>query len=210
MARTPEQDAAYALNFGVSRSDLKPEAQAAYDRLVQERQQVQEERKRLTAATVWFPDLGVGVRDGNVYEHTAGMKLLGPLAGARAEALAGNAGSYRSAGQRAAAVALVGPAGAISRTYKGVAVVAFADGSVSEKLLADLASVAKAQAAASRFNSLAASAQPAEDIPSGREHGPAQNGEEIVSRLERLAALHFSGALDDEEFRAAKARIIGS
>lgn len=79
MARTPEQDAAYALNFGVSRSDLKPEAQAAYDRLVQERQQAQEERKRLIAATAWFPDLGVGVRDGNVYEHTAGMKLLGLL-----------------------------------------------------------------------------------------------------------------------------------
>ena len=138
------------------------------------------------------------------------MKLLGPLAGAHAEALAGNAGSYRSAGQRAAAVALVGPAGAISRTYKGVAVVAFADGSVSEKLLTDLASVAKAQAAVAQFNSLAASARPVEDTPSGREQGPARNGVEIVSQLERLAALHYSGALDDEEFRAAKAHIIGS
>ena len=138
------------------------------------------------------------------------MKLLGPLAGAHAEALAGNAGSYRSAGQRAAAVALVGPAGAISRTYKGVAVVAFADGSASEKLLTDLSSVAKAQAAAAQFNSLAASAQPAEDTLAGREQGPAQNGAGIVSQLERLAALHSSGALDDEEFRAAKARIIGN
>jgi len=32
---------------------------------------------------------------------------------------------------------------------------------------------------------------------------------ELTSELERLAALHESGALDDEEFRAAKARVIG-
>lgn len=78
---TPEQEAAYALNFGVSRSDLRPGAQAAYDRLVAERQQARQERERLIAATAWLPDLGVGVRDGNVYEHTAEMRLLGPLAG---------------------------------------------------------------------------------------------------------------------------------
>jgi Short C-terminal domain len=36
----------------------------------------------------------------------------------------------------------------------------------------------------------------------------AQN--DAVSELERLAALHQSGALDDDEFRAAKARIIGT
>ena len=37
MARmTPEQEAAYALGFGVARSDLPPEAQLAYDRLVEE------------------------------------------------------------------------------------------------------------------------------------------------------------------------------
>ena len=34
--------------------------------------------------------------------------------------------------------------------------------------------------------------------------------DDAVSALERLAALHQSGALDDEEFRAAKARIIGT
>src|SRR5215469_951018 len=33
---TPEQEAAYALDFGVARSDLPPEAQLAYDRLVEE------------------------------------------------------------------------------------------------------------------------------------------------------------------------------
>jgi Short C-terminal domain len=35
-----------------------------------------------------------------------------------------------------------------------------------------------------------------------------QEGTEVAAELERLAALHSSGALDDEEFRAAKARII--
>jgi len=35
-----------------------------------------------------------------------------------------------------------------------------------------------------------------------------QQGTGVAAELERLAALHSSGALDDEEFRAAKARII--
>jgi hypothetical protein len=34
---TPEQEAAYSLDYGVSRDDLKPEVQAAYDRLLAER-----------------------------------------------------------------------------------------------------------------------------------------------------------------------------
>jgi hypothetical protein len=36
------------------------------------------------------------------------------------------------------------------------------------------------------------------------------SGDGVAVELERLAALHVSGALDDEEFRQAKARIIGS
>jgi hypothetical protein len=36
-----------------------------------------------------------------------------------------------------------------------------------------------------------------------------KNEDDQVSRLERLAALHASGALTDEEFAAAKARILG-
>jgi len=34
---TPEQEAAYALDFGVARNDLSAEAQLAYDRLVEQR-----------------------------------------------------------------------------------------------------------------------------------------------------------------------------
>jgi hypothetical protein len=38
MARmTPEQEAAYALDFGIARSDLPPDAQLAYDRLAEQR-----------------------------------------------------------------------------------------------------------------------------------------------------------------------------
>jgi hypothetical protein len=36
---------------------------------------------------------------------------------------------------------------------------------------------------------------------------PPQTG--VATELERLAALHASGVLDDEEFRQAKARILG-
>lgn len=34
---TPEQEAAYALDFGVARSDLPEEVQLAYDRLAEQR-----------------------------------------------------------------------------------------------------------------------------------------------------------------------------
>ena len=34
---TPEQEAAYALRWGIARSGLPPEAQLAYDRLVEQR-----------------------------------------------------------------------------------------------------------------------------------------------------------------------------
>lgn len=34
---TPDQEAAYALDFGIARSDLPPDAQLAYDRLVEQR-----------------------------------------------------------------------------------------------------------------------------------------------------------------------------
>lgn len=44
-------------------------------------------------------------------------------------------------------------------------------------------------------------------MQAGRQVGAAQS--DAISELERLAALHQSGALDDDEFRAAKARIIG-
>ncbi len=54
-----------------------------------------------------------------------------------------------------------------------------------------------------RFNALAGSAELARKVASSA-------GDGVAGELERLAALHASEALDDEEFRQAKARIIGS
>ncbi len=67
-------------------------------------------------------------------------------------------------------------------------------------------SLTRAQVAAARFNALAAAAAAAE-APAAAPVEASQGG--LTAELERLAALHTSGALDDEEFRAAKARIIG-
>src|SRR5260370_264189 len=81
MAMTPREEAAYALDFGVSRSDLSPEAQAEYDRLAGERQEARRERERLVGAAARFPDLAGGVPDGSSYHDHAEMKPLRPMSG---------------------------------------------------------------------------------------------------------------------------------
>jgi hypothetical protein len=48
MRLTPEQEAAYALDYGVSRADLRPRVQAEYDRLLAERR-AEATRPRATA-----------------------------------------------------------------------------------------------------------------------------------------------------------------
>jgi hypothetical protein len=239
---TPAEEARYALGFGVSRSDLSPAAQIEYDRLLpaeqarrEEAARRRQERERRAAATIWLPNLGVAVYDGNVYQHGTNKsgpasdrlawgerrermqtRLLGPLAGSRAEVVSGRAGHRRSGGERAADAVLVahaiGPvgllAGAFSRMgYGGLAVVTFPGGGVWQKAFTDSASLIKAQAEVVRFNALVASVgEPAEGSANGAP--PAGIGTGVAAELERLAALHKSGALDDEEFRAAKARII--
>ncbi len=113
------------------------------------------------------------------------MQLLGALAGARAEVVAGKAGSRRSGGQRAGDAAaltlLLGPVGllaAASRAGAGVAVVMFADGSSGPQiLLRDKPSLTKAQLAAVQFNALAAA-------PAG---SPAAARDGIAPELERTA-----------------------
>jgi hypothetical protein len=70
----------------------------------------------------------------------------------------------------------------------------------------------KAQREAAQFSALAAAKHAAGDFAagaaSGSAEGSAQGGAGVAAELERLAALHSSGMLDDEEFRAAKARIL--
>jgi hypothetical protein len=266
MALTPQQEAAYALDYGVDRSKLRPEIQAEYDRLVgegyleerwrprtkeerkearqersEEKRHRAEERRDLAARTTWFPGLGVAVRDGNVYQHGVDrngsfsdlqamsernmgreMKLVGPLAGTHAEVGGGQAGRRRSGGKIAADTAFntltLGPIGLLSalsrKGFEMFAVVSFADGTIYEKKFekknTDASSLTKAQAEAVRFNALAAASQPIDSAGSGFAKGSAQGDTGVAGELERLAALHASGALDFEEFRAAKARIIGS
>jgi Short C-terminal domain len=255
----PVEEARYALDWGLPRSDLKPEAQVEYDRLAPEHRRIQQVRReaerrkvegnrRLLAVTIWFPGLGVAVRDGNVYVHAtdrnrvfsprleylehrgAEIKLLGPLAGAHAEVVAGKTGKRRGGGARAAdaaaAAVLLGPAGllaAASRAGTGLAVVTFADGSSGRGLLLrDQPSLTRAQTAAVQFNALAASGEPPRPSGEGayssiesdlarlkQETGLAAPHTGVAAELERLAALHASGVLDDEEFRLAKARLLG-
>jgi hypothetical protein len=223
MAMTPLEEAKYALDFRVSRSDLSLPAQLEYDRLMAEgygtppvtftkdeykqaqRERREQARRELEAAlkvaeeTAWFPNLGVAVRDRNVYRHGADrsdgfdaqasrerrgraeMKLLAPLAGAHADVLAGKTQRRRRTGSErvgdvVALASVVGPfalLAGVSRAGTGVAVVTFADGNVREKEFADKPSLLKAQAEAVQFNALAASSQPADGPVSGSAGDPA-------------------------------------
>jgi hypothetical protein len=177
-----------------------------------DRARERKKRRELAAATIWLPALGVAIRDGNVYAWELSWsgpvtgRLLGPLAWAHAETTGGVPGRARSDNARAAdtapAAGMAGPAslraGMSRKRYRGVAAVAFPDGNVCKKKLTDATALTKAKAEAVRFNILAVGAAP--------ETRPAGNG--VASDLERLAALHTSGILDDEEFRQAKARAL--
>jgi len=191
---------------------------------------------RRAAATVRLPNLGVAVYEGNVYQHGADRggpasdrfawgerreriqtRLLGPLAGSQATLVSGRIGHRRSGGERVAdavlaSAALHSPvglvAGAFSRPGHGaIAIVTFPGGGLWQKTLTDSASVVRAQAEAVRFNAIVAAVSGQAD-KSVKDPVPARGGAGIADELERLAALHNSGALDDEEFRAAKARIL--
>lgn len=208
-----------------SRQQAKQERQAVKEQRREENRQRWQERRDRRDATIWFSNLGVAVYEGNVYQHgrnqgdsnsdmvakserqfsSSNLKLLGPLHGAHAEVGGGKAGRRRSGNARVAdttlATAALGPFGLLagmSRTgFQGFAVVTFADGSALEKAFTDSARLIRAQAEAVQFNALVPGDEP-------------QAADGITGELERLTALHDSGALDDEEFRTAKARLLGS
>ena len=237
MALTPLEEAEYALAYNVKRSDLSPAAQAEYDRLLpahhgrlEESARRAQEREKRAAATIWMPNLGVAIYDGNVCQHGTSQggpasdrrawgerrermetKLLGPLAGAQASIVTGQVGNRRSGGARVAdatlAAAALGPVGLLAGAYSrprtgGLAVVTFPGGGVWQKVIPQPASLTRAQAEAVRFNALAAASQPVDDAVSASVESHTQDG--VASELERLAALHAAGAVDDEEFRAAR------
>jgi len=73
---TPEQEASYALDFGVARSDLPPDAQLAYDRLVAQRARASATAP-VSRATLGPPVALPSCRDGLLPVGTALVFLAG-------------------------------------------------------------------------------------------------------------------------------------
>jgi hypothetical protein len=188
MRMTPEAEAAYALDFGLSRDDLKPDVQAEYDRQAELRRQKQ---PRTAPPDAIYPALGVQVR-GETVETLLGV-VLGPLAGAEARLTDGS--QAWSPGR--AMFLPVGLAGLASKT-KAAAFVIFADSSYHEAALNGNAAVRNAQAEAVKFN-----------LSAGPPAAPAaQPQDDTASILRKLADLHDEGLLTDEEFAAKRAEVI--
>src|SRR5258708_7311012 len=189
MKMTPEQEAAYALDFGVSRDDLKPDVQREYDRQLE----VRRSQGRHTGPDAIFPSLGVQVRGEAVETYAAplGARELGRLAGAEARLTDGS--QAWSPGR--AMFMPVGLAGLATKT-KAAAFVIFADGTYHETPLNDNAAVRAAQAEAVKFNLMA-----------GTRASPAQQ-EDVAAILRKLASLRDEGLLTDEEFEAKRAEVI--
>jgi hypothetical protein len=82
MRLTPEQEAAYALDYDLARDSLKPEVQVEYDRQLE----IRRSQGRVTAPDATFPALGIQVRGEAVESYGAplGAGALGQLAGAEA------------------------------------------------------------------------------------------------------------------------------
>ena len=190
MKMTPEREAAYALDFGVSRDDLKPDVQAEYDRQLEARRS----QMRDTGPDAVFPALGVQVRGGAVESCAAplGAAALGPLASAEAR-LTDGAQAW-SPGR--AMFLPVGLAGLATKT-KASAFVIFADGKYQETALNGNAAVRAAQAEAVKFNLLAGPPTPS-----------AQPQDDVGAILRKLASLHDEGLLTDEEFAVKRAEVI--
>lgn len=190
MKMTPEREAAYALDFGVSRDDLKPDVQVEYDRQLE----VRRSQVRHTGPDVIFPALGVQVRGEAVESYAApfGAAALGPLAGAQARLTDGS--QAWSPGR--AMFLPVGLAGLATKT-KAAAFVIFADGKYHETALNGNAAVRAAQAEAVKFNLMAGAPAP-----------PAQQQDDVAAILRKLATLHGEGLLTDEEFAAKRAEVI--
>lgn len=190
MKMTSEQEAAYALNFGVSRDDLKPDVQAEYDRQME----VRRRQGRPTGPDAIFPALGVQVRGDAVEPYAAplGAAALGLLAGAQAQLTDGS--QAWSPGR--AMFLPVGLAGLATKT-KAAAFVIFADGKHHETTLNGNTAVRAAQAEAIKFNLVA-------DRPTP----PAPQQDDVAAILRKLASLRDEGLLTDEEFAAKRAEVI--
>jgi Short C-terminal domain len=190
MKMTPEREAAYSLDFGVSRDDLKPDVQVEYDRQLEARRS----QVHPTEPDVIFPALGVQVRGEAVESYAAPFcaAALGALAGAQARL---TDGSQAWSPGRAMFLPLA-LAGLATKT-KAAAFVIFADGTYHETALNGNTAVRAAQAEAVKFNLMA-----------GTPTAQAQQQHDVAAILRKLASLHEEGLLTDEEFAAKRAEVI--
>ncbi len=190
MKMTPEQEAAYALDFGISRDVLKPEVQASYDRQLE----VRRSQVRNVGPDAVFPALGVQVRGEVVEEYGApvGAAALGALAGAEVRVTDGS--QAWSPGR--AFFMPAGLAGLATKT-KAAAFVIFADGTYHETELNGNVAVRDAQAQAIKFNLLSTPPAP-----------PVQQQDDVTAVLRKLTSLHNEGLLTDDEFAAKRAEVI--
>jgi hypothetical protein len=187
---TPEQEAAYALDFGISRDDLKPDVRVEYDRQLE----VRRAQVRPAGPDAVFPALGVQVRGKVVegYAAPSGAAALGSLAGSEARLTDGS-----QAWSPGRAIFLpVGLAGLATKT-KAAAFVIFADGKYHETALDGNAAIRAAQAEAIKFNLMAAVPAPL-----------AQQQDDVAAILRKLVSLHNEGLLTDDEFAAKRAEVI--
>jgi hypothetical protein len=154
-----------------------------------------------TIAAFWqrrhvFPALGVQVRGNAVKSHVPGYRprVLGPLAGAQAQLTDGHQ-AWNPGRARFLPIAMAGQA---SKT-RPTAFVIFRDGKVHERVLDGNETVGAAQSEALKFNLLASP-------PAAPQPQPAQ--EDTAATLRKLADLHRTGLLTDEEYIAKSAEVI--
>jgi hypothetical protein len=166
---TPEQQAAYALDFNVSRNDLSPTVQAEYDRLKQERSAVLQglqgsepdtEEKRTGRET----REARRERQAANRAATAGMSLrdkldhygLFPALGVRVtDGMVFDLRGKRQLGPLAGArVEVTAGSAGLSRMARASAFVIFADGSVPHEKRLTGVHIASAQSEAVRFRLL--------------------------------------------------------
>jgi hypothetical protein len=180
MKMTPEEEAGYALDFGVSRDDLRPDVQREYDRQLE----VRRSQGRALGPDALFDSLGVQVRGEQVEAYGAplGARALGPLAGAQARLTDGSQ-TWR-------------PGRAVFMPA-ATAFVTFADGTYHEKAVNGSAALRAAQADAVKFNLLA-----------GTRATPARQHDDVAATLRQLTSLRDEGLLTDEEFAAKRAEVI--
>jgi hypothetical protein len=154
-----------------------------------------------------YQQLRIMVTDNGRVRITDGTGPLGtdmPLAGARAEI-----GDIQDHSRDIGVHTLIPFIGLIHAPMTATVIVTFANGVVHRRQITGKRLVREARQEVIQFNQqVMAAGQGIEEGTPVAAEPDSQSGAGVAAELERLTTLHESGALDDEEFRAAKARII--